>query len=142
MKVAAPSVHVIPTSYQTAPLADYSPVLQQTATALFQRVARLVSATRVSDPPDGSFSVRGSHSRVTAAKIMIYESGKGKINGQDPGLADGVYVLIRTSDWGKSRARTIGVAPPHHKRFAYLKLGAGQDLDEMADFIAACADAL
>jgi hypothetical protein len=79
---------------------------------------------------------------LTAAKIMIYESDRGKINGLDPGLTDGVYVLIRTSDTGKSRARTIGVAPPHHKRFAYLKLSAGQDLDEMADFIAACADGL
>jgi len=141
MRITVPSVRPIAFSYQTAPLPDYSRVFQITATDLFRRVATRVSATRVSNPPDGSFSIRGGSSKLTAAKIIIYESGRGKINGMDPGLADGVYVLIRTSDMGKSRAKTIGVAPPHHKRFAYVRLPAGQDLDEMADFIAACADA-
>jgi hypothetical protein len=139
MKTTAPCVQPIPASYQPVPLASYTQALQQAATGLFQRVAQRVSAARVTNPPDGSFSIRGGSSRMTAAKIIIYESGRGTII---PGLADGVYVLIRTSDAGKSRARTIGVAPLRHKRFAYLKLSAGQDLEEMADFIAACADAL
>lgn len=142
MKITAPRVQPIPTSYQTVPLASYSQVFQQTATDLFQRVAQRVGATRATNPPDGSFSIRGGSSKMTAAKIIIYELGRGRINGLDPGLADGVYLLIRTSDAGKSRARTIGVAPWHQKRFAYLKLSVGQDLEEMADFTAACADAL
>lgn len=70
---------------------------------------------------------------------MIYELGKGKMNGPDPHLVDGVYVLIRL--FGNATGHTIGVAPNHHERFAYFRLHDGQDLDEMADFIVACAGA-
>jgi hypothetical protein len=130
------------TSYQTALLADYDLAFRTVATDLFQRVARRVSGIRVTNPPDGSFSIRGGSTKRTAAKILIYESGKGKINGPDPLLADGVYVLVRTSDASKSKAKTIGVAPSHDKRFAYFRVVPGQNADETADFIAACADAL
>jgi hypothetical protein len=141
MKVDALSIEPTPTSYQTAPLTEYSSVFLETATDLFQRVCERVKSTRVINP-DGSFSVLGGSRKTTAAKLLIYEAGKGKVNGLDPGLVDGVYVLIRTTDKGKSRARTIGVAPWHDIRFAYMRLLPGQDLDEMADFIAACADAM
>jgi len=69
---------------------------------------------------------------------MMYECAKGKINGHDLQLADGVYVLIRVH--GTARY-TIGVALMHHERFAYFRLLVGQGLEEVADFIAACAGA-
>jgi hypothetical protein len=59
--------------------------------------------------------------------------------GADPLLDDGVYVLIRVPS--QAAGRTIGVAPKHDERFAHFKLTPDQDLDEVADFIAACASA-
>ena len=123
------------TSYQTAPLVDYSPALRERATELFRRVEQRVGSR--AKRHKGSFSVIATSSDATAAKIMIYESGKGKMNGPDPELLDGVYVMIRLP--GSATGRTIGVAPKHHERFAFFTLAAEQDLDEMADFIAACA---
>ena len=125
------------TSYQTAPLADYTQEFRERAAALFRLVAARVGAGRAKEFK-GSFSVLAASSDATAAKIMIYEPGKGKINGHDPQLADGVYVLIRV--YGTT-GRTIGIAPMHHERFAYFRLGHDQNLDEMADFIAANAGA-
>jgi hypothetical protein len=124
-------------SYQTVPLAEYGPELRARASALFQLVTERVGAARAKEHK-GSFSVLAASSEATAAKIMIYESAKGKINGRDLLLADGVYVLIRVH--GSARC-TIGVAPMHHERFAYFRLLDGQGLEEMADFIAACAGA-
>ena len=86
----------------------------------------------------GSFSVIAASSDATAAKIVIYEAGKGKVNGHDPQLADGIYLLLRVHG---TVGRTIGVAPMHHERFAYFRLHDGQELEEMADFLAACAKA-
>lgn len=125
------------TSYQTAPLADYSQAFHHRAAALFQLVIERVGESRAKEHK-GSYSVIAASSESTAAKILIYETGKGKINGIDPHLADGVQVLIRVH--GTAR-RTLGVAPMHHERFAYFRLADGQDLPEMADFIAACAAA-
>lgn len=125
------------TSYQTAPLADYSPVFRERAAALFRLVAERVGGARAKQFK-GSFSVIAASSDATAAKILIYEAGKGKINGHDPQLANGIYVLTRVH--GTAR-RTIAVAPMHHERFAYFRLHEGQGLDEMADFLAACATA-
>ena len=98
-------------SYQTVPLVEYSPALRGRATALFQLVTERVGAARAKEHK-GSFSVLAASSEATAAKIMIYESAKGKINGHDLRLADGVYVLIRVH---KSARCTIGVAPMHHE---------------------------
>lgn len=69
---------------------------------------------------------------------MIHERAKGKINGRDLQLGDGVYVPIRVH--GTARC-TIGVAPMHRERFAYFRRLDGQDLEEIADFIAAGAGA-
>ena len=125
------------TSYQTVPLTEYSQALRDRATALFHLVTERVGAARAKEHK-GSFSVLAATSEATAAKIMIYERAKGKINGHDPQLTDGIYVLIRVH--GTARC-TIGVAPMHHERFAYFRLSDSQDLEEMADFIAACAGA-
>lgn len=123
------------TSYQTAPLAEYSAALRERAAALFQRVAARVGPARAKQFK-GRFSVIAASSDATAAKILIYEAGKGKINGHDPQLANGIYVLVRI--YGAPR-RTIAIAPIRRERFAYFRLNESQELDEMADFIAACA---
>src|SRR5216684_7295187 len=79
-----------------------------------------------------SYSILASSSSATVAKIIIYESGKGKTNGNWPDLQEGVYALLRANDeigdriWREllpprlpaelehtTRERTIGVAPPH-----------------------------
>jgi hypothetical protein len=125
------------TSYQTEPLEEYSPGLRERAAALFRLVeARARGRARIHK---GSFSVLASSSEATAAKIVVYEAGKGKVNGPDPQLADGIYVLIRVSADGVGR--TLGVAPNHHERFAYFRLAPEQDLESMAGFIAAYAAA-
>ena len=125
------------TSYQTAPLADYDPALGARARDLFGRLAKRAGARARTHR--GSFSLLASSSEATAAKILIYETGKGKMNGHDPQLADGIYILIRVP--AQTAGRTLGVAPNHHERFAYFRLAETQPLEEMADFILACAAA-
>jgi hypothetical protein len=135
-KVALPPLPA--TSYQTAPLVDYAAPLRERAAELFRLVSERVGSARAK-AYKGSFSVFAQSSDATAAKVMIYEAGKGKINGTDPLLGDGVYVLVRVPSHGPGR--TIGVAPKHDERFAYFRLAPGQNLNEMADFIATCASA-
>ena len=126
------------TSYQTAPLSEYDLSLLGRAAKLFRLVALRVGHVRAKQHK-GSFSFIAASSEATAAKILIYEAGKGKMNGPDPHLVNGVYVLIRLP--GSATGHTIGVAPQHHERFAYFRLHDGQNLDEMANFIATCAGA-
>jgi hypothetical protein len=125
-------------SYQTAPLIEYSPNLRRRAAEIFELVARRVKGKAVRYK--GSFSVLASTAEHTAAKILIVEEGKGKMNGDAPPFPDGVYVLIRTTANPAMRLRTIGVAPKHDERFAYFRVADGQDANELADFIAACCD--
>jgi hypothetical protein len=120
-------------SYQTAPLADYTAALRERAADLFRRVSRRVGSTKAKEYK-GSFSIFAQSSDATAAKVIVFEAGRGKINGAGPLLDDGVYVLIRVQS--HSHGRTIGIAPKHGERFAYFRLAPDQDLDEMADFIA------
>lgn len=106
------------TSYQTAPLLDYRDDFRDRATLLFHLVQQRLGPNRVREYK-GSFSVLQEPSLATAAKIVIYESGKGSINGPDPSLADGVYVWVRVP--GGPAGRTIAVAPHHNERFAYFR---------------------
>jgi len=123
------------TSYQTAPLSDYSLEYRERAAALFRLVAERVGPARARQHT-GSYSVIAAASDATAVKILICEEGKGKINGENPLLADGVYLLVRVHG---TTGRTLGVAPAHHERFAYLRLHEEQGLEQISDFIAACA---
>jgi hypothetical protein len=118
-------------------LIDYDGGLRDRATILFNLVQQRLGPSRVREY-EGSFSVLQEPSLATAAKIVIYESGKGSINGPDPSLANGVYIWVRVP--GGPVARTIAVAPQYDALFAYFRLAEAQNLDEMADFIAACAD--
>lgn len=78
-------------SYQTAPLVEYSAMLRGRASELFDRVRNLVGDSRVKEYK-GSFSIFASTSDSTAAKIMIYEVGNGKLNGRGLSLDEGIYV--------------------------------------------------
>jgi hypothetical protein len=143
LRINALALHGIPVtqaSYQTAPLGQYSATLTARAAALFHNVAQRLGTARAKQHK-GSFSVLAGSRQTTAAKILIYETGRGKMNGTDPLLRDGIYVLIRTGASENSATRTLGIAPKHDERFAYFRLGDGQDLEEVANFIAACANA-
>lgn len=135
MRIDTVSLPPLPaTSYQTAPLVDYTVALRERAADLFRRVSDRLGPAKAKEYK-GSFSFFAQSSDATAAKVVVFEAGKGKINGTDPLLEDGVYVLIRVPS--HSHGRTIGVAPRHDERFAYFRLAPDQNLDGMADFIAA-----
>jgi hypothetical protein len=68
------------TSYQTAPLIKYNSNLQRRAADLFQRIAHRVGVGRAKQYK-GSFSIFATTSQATAAKVVIHEAGKGKMNG-------------------------------------------------------------
>ena len=143
-------------SYQTVPLEMYSPEHQRLADRLYQRVRDIVGSDQPK-PHKGSYSIVASTSSATAAKIIIYESGKGKTNGNWPDLQDGVYALIRANDelgdriWNEllpprlpaeldhaTRARAIGVAPSHSEQFAYIRVNDA-NLEAIARYVALCA---
>jgi hypothetical protein len=121
-------------SYQTAPLSAYSAENQRSAVELYDKTARLGARAK---PYKGSYSFFGTASQETVAKIIIYEEGKGKVNGKSH-LRTGVYALIRANGRVGERNRaavaangllaallssdTIGVAPAHGERFHYLRV--------------------
>jgi hypothetical protein len=121
-------------SYQTAPLTAYSAENQRSASELCEQIARLGARTK---PHKGSYSVFGPASQETTAKIIIYEEGKGKVNGKSH-LRTGVNLLIRANGSIGDRNRatlaansllaaipssdTIGVAPAHGERFHYIQV--------------------
>lgn len=120
-------------SYQTVPLSAYSEQNQRAARQLCEMIARSGARTK---RYKGSYSVFGISSQETVAKIVIYEDGKGKLNG-DLHLLPGVYALIRANGTSGEQNRamlaandliaalpssdTIGVAPAHGERFHYLR---------------------
>jgi hypothetical protein len=144
-------------SYQTAPLQDYSQEFQALARRLFQRVGEIVGRQQPKEYR-GSYSIVASSSSATVAKIIIiYESGKGKTNGNWPDIQEGVYALIRANDeigdriWGEllpprlpaelehtTRDRTIGVAPAHSEKFAYVHV-TDDNLELAARYLTICA---
>ena len=144
-------------SYQTAPLTHYGLELQHHAATLWDSVCELLPPSK-RKKYDGSYSLFASSSQ-TAAKILIFQSNKGKIDGDFPPLQDGVYALFRADGalgdriFGDllpseapvvyqrlERGNTIGVAPAHDKRFVYLLVSPDQ-LEEIAHALALCSRA-
>jgi hypothetical protein len=139
MATAFPMSEYREPSYQTVPLEEYSRGFQVIAHRLFQRVRDIIG-TRQPKPYPGSYSIQASSRPATAAKILIYETGRGKTNGNWPDLQDGVYALIRANGdigdriWNEfipprpaalghaTRQETIGVAPRHSKQFSYVRV--------------------
>ncbi len=121
--------------YKSVPLSAYSDALRDRTTALFGLVSARLGQGRMRTW-EGSYSVLRVPSLATAAKIVIYEQGKGDLIGA--ALQDGVYVWIRVP--GAPASRTLAIQPHYDERFAYFRLAGEQELEEMADFIAAYSD--
>ena len=143
-------------SYQTAPLEEYSQELQGIAHRLFQRVSDIIG-THQAKEYKGSYSIFAATSSPTVAKVIIYEDGKGRTNGDWPDLRDGVYALIRANNelgdriWKEllppqlpaeldraNRNTTIGVAPSHSEQFAYIRV-TEHNLEAIARYVVVCA---
>jgi hypothetical protein len=91
------------------------------------------------------------------AKIIIFEDGLGRRNGEWADLSDGVYVLLRADFRGDQiwtvmlpncpaglrnrfdRECSLGVAPNHGERFAYTRITDDEDTQELAGLVAACS---
>ena len=145
--------------YQTDRLEKYPAGFQRVAQELFDRLrCEMGPAQRKRFP--GSYSIFGSTSKETAAKIVIYDPRIGKKPRQWPRIRDGVYILVRANGglaeniWGDildqelpdafsrmSRTDTVAISPKHDEQFAYFPLMAGDDLDEITSLLGACSRA-
>lgn len=121
-------------SYQTAPLSEYGAQHQQIAEDLFVRISNWGLRTV---KYKGSYSIYMAPSHETAAKIIIFEEGKGRLCGGSHFQA-GVYLLVRANGPAGERntaalaaqsrltafpsSDTIGIAPAHRERFRYLRV--------------------
>jgi hypothetical protein len=144
-------------SYQTKPLVEYEPRYLEIARELLRRVLERAPSTRVKEY-DGSFSIFGTSSKETAAKIVLYDPHIGKPSATWPFMRNGVYVWVRANGvtgnaiWGDTlpdempwifnrmrRQETLEIAPHYEAKFAYFPVMAGDDLEEIAQLLAACA---
>jgi hypothetical protein len=153
LRYPMPRADLIDPSYQTVPLAEYSPRFRTLASTLFDMVRHRTGAGNAIKY-DGSFSLLAKSNSQTIAKIIVFEEGRGKVNGKWPHhFPDGVYVLVRASGtvatrvWnihrdqlrtlpGLDRSETIGIAPNHGTRFAYVRFTNQHDLGRLADLLA------
>ena len=145
--------------YQTDRLEKYPENFQRVARELFNRLGDTIQPTQLKKFP-GSYSILGSTSKETAAKIVIYDPCIGKTPRQWRPIRDGVYVLIRANGglaeniWGDildkelpeafsrmGRSVTMAVAPRYGEQFAYFPVMAGDDFEEIVSLIAACSQA-
>jgi hypothetical protein len=81
-------------NYQTGPLGGYDASWQYIAKTLYLEVEKVINGRVIE--LKGSYSVLGTTCPETAAKIIIYERGKGR-GLKNYGLPEGVYVLVRTN---------------------------------------------
>jgi hypothetical protein len=128
--------------YGTDELQSYDRPLRDLAMDLFLRVEGLIGTRAKIE--EGSFSFGRSNPSAAvdvAAKLVIYQGGVGRGDHWQPG-ADGVYVLLRTRGNAATLAHTVALRQPTNddRRFAFFLLQPRQNLDEMAQFIAACCD--
>jgi hypothetical protein len=139
-------------SYQTAPLEQYSPEFRELAAQLFALVGGRVRQTQAKKYK-GSYTFTAISTQGTAAKIIIYEEGQGKVNGRRPGLEDGVYVLLRVNTpaapqiwqqlsleypaiFQKMRIEdTLAIAPTHSEQFAFLLVRDDDEFQKIADVV-------
>ena len=145
--------------YQTDVLARYPDAFQAVARRLFSLVQQRVDFARVKEYK-GSYSILGTSTKETAAKILIYHPEIGKRPRHWPHMRDGVYVLVRSNGrvarniWEDIldeelpemfsrmwRAETIAVAPRHREQFSFFPVMAGDDFDSIANLLAACSRA-
>lgn len=135
-------------SYQTGRFSEYSAEFVNVADMLANLVQQTGNAlVRY----DGSYSIISPNTGETAAKILIYQQGVGRENRRPLALRnEGVYILVRRNGTVgpvirasglQTLSRTdsrddIGVAPKHDERFGFFPVMAGEDLQQIADFLA------
>ena len=143
--------------YKTGKLGLYNPRYLDVAHDLFDRVRRELPDSQVR-AHKGSFSVFGSTSRGTAAKIVIFDPTVGKPSRDWPRMRDGVYVWVRVNGplgsaiWGDVlpselpwmfnrmwREDLVSVAPRYDEVFAYFPVMAGDDPDEIKTLLLGCS---
>ena len=139
-------------SYQTAPLVQYSQRFRELAERLFALVRARIHPTQAKQYK-GSYSFTATSTQGTAAKIIIYEGGRGKANGRWPGLDDALYVLLRVNTtaapqvWQQVSSEypaifrrmkiddTLAIAPAHSEQFAFFSVGNDDDFENVAEMI-------
>jgi hypothetical protein len=146
-------------SYQTAKLHEYPRPFLDVAEDLFNKVSAHLRPERV-ERHEGSFSIYADDVEETVAKIVIYDPYLGRASHDWPHVRDGVYVWVRANGsagegmWGGIlptempwmfermwRDVTVQIAANPQAEFTYFPVMAGDDLDDIADFIAACSRA-
>ncbi len=146
-------------AYQTVDLAAYRPAYRRVAGEVFRLLQARISAARL-PRPKGSYSIVPRSTEQRIAKIVIYQHDRGKRIRPHlwPALSDGVYVLLRANgpaaevlresavilmypDFSErlDGTRTLAVAPHFDERFHYFPVMAGENLENLAAFLAACA---
>jgi hypothetical protein len=146
-------------AYQTERLERYPVEFRRVAEDLFARVSNQLGV-RKAKRHDGSYSIFGTSSKETAAKIVIYHPDIGKRSRDWPHMRDGVYVLVRANGrlaqnvwqgvlidempemfsrlW---RNDTIGIRPRSAERFSYFPIVAGDDFEQLTSFLVGCSNA-
>lgn len=137
-------------SYQTGRFPEYSTEFVHVADTL----ANFLQQRRTGKPVvrfEGSYSIISPITGETSAKILIFQHRVGKINlGPLALLNDGVYVLVRRNGTVGTVVQAsglamlsridqrdeIGVAPKHNEQFGFFPIMAGENLQDIADFLA------
>jgi len=137
-------------SYQPGRLSEYSAEFIDVAERLLDLLRRQQTGKPVKDFP-GSYSIISPNTGETVAKILIYQEGVGSENPGPLALRnDGVYILIRRNgnvgpviqaSGFQMLSRThpnedIGVTPKRDERFGFFPIMAGENLQQIADFLA------
>jgi hypothetical protein len=143
-------------TYQPKPLIEYQQGYQEVARAIFHMVENEVHPKNVL-ARKGTFSIIASSCGETAAKIVVYGSEIGK-QSDLPFMRDGVYIWIRSNGtcgpriFGGTlsqempvlfrrmdRHNVISITPKREAEFRYFPVMAGDDFNEIAQLLIACA---
>lgn len=142
--------------YKTARLEQYRGEYLRVAEDVFNRIGRLLPEVQF-ERHLGSFSIFSRQPSDTAAKIIIYQD-RLEWTKDWPRMSEGVYVWVRTNGpvgraiWDDimpvelpqifarmDRNDTVQIAANPQADFAYFPVMAGEDYEELARFLVACA---
>jgi len=145
-------------SYHSKPLVEYEERYLEVARDIAQRVSEKVSPKLVKEYK-GSFSIVHTTSKETMAKIVLWDPEKWKPSDSLPFMREGVYIWVRAngvvseSIWGDTlplempwifrrmkRQLHLEIEPHYDVEFAYFPVMVGDDLEEIAQLLAACAN--
>ena len=144
--------------YKTVRLEEYREEYLRVAEDIFNRTGRRLPEAQLQRHP-GSFSILSREPSDTAAKIVIYQE-RLEWTKDWPRVSEGVFVWVRANGpvgdaiWEDilplelphifsrmSRVDTVQIAANPQADFAYFPVMAGEDYEELARFLTACAKA-